>query len=79
MTLALEWVRSRRLLRNNGFDSGDAAENEVNEVVGHVMDFGKGRGRICGCHFHLGLGGDGRWSDGMLLRDNVGGWLRRHF
>jgi hypothetical protein len=75
----IEWVRSRRLLRNSRFDSRDAAENEVNEVVGRIREVEMGEGGSGGWYFHLDLGRDGRWSDCMLLRNNDGGWLRRHF
>jgi hypothetical protein len=40
------WVRPRRLLRDNGFDSGDVIVNEVNEVVRHFRTFEKGGRRV---------------------------------
>jgi hypothetical protein len=43
---AMQWVRSRHFWRDNGFDSGDVIENEINEVVGRVSEFEKGRGRV---------------------------------
>jgi hypothetical protein len=42
----MEYVQSRRLMREKGFDRGDEEESRVDEVVEGVKSFETARGRV---------------------------------
>jgi hypothetical protein len=71
----MQWVRSRHFWRDNGSDSGNVIENEINEVVGRVSEFEKGRGRVWWQVFSPGLGGKDMWIERMLLGVKGNEWL----